>query len=308
MQGVNDVLQLEKNQVAQFSFLLVSMSKTDQNNQDTVEIQSRPVPSARAQQRYFLRQQENKLVVGDSRYIEPRTEFQLVFPAQPENTGLQLPARPLTQANTDWLTFLLLVALALFAAVRTSWNKYMAHLFHSAVNYTSSIRMFQEKNSSDLPGAFLLDLLFYLVFAAFAFQLLNFFGIDLPFRSFKLFLFSLGLIVAYFLMKKLIYRFLGYLIEKTSDTAEFIFNIDNFARVAGVVLFPVVTIIAFYPFSNPEVPVFSGIILVSVIYFLLIIRGFIILLNKQFPKFYLFLYFCTLEILPLVLLYKITVE
>jgi hypothetical protein len=281
--------------------------KTEIKNADTLKSQPKSTGPTKAQQRYLWWQQENKLVIGNSRYIEPRTEFQLVSASNNESVGLQLPAHQLNQINYDWLTFLLLVALAIFASVRTTWNKYMLYLFQSVVNNATSARMFQEKNTSDLQGAFQLDILFYLVFSVFIFQLLNFFNIDLPIRNSRLFLFSIGLIVAYFLIKKLIYRFLGFLIEKTGETKEYLFNMNNFARVAGIVLFPVVTVIAFYPFSNIKVPVFSGIFLVGIIYFLLITRGFVILLNKQFSIFYLFLYFCTLEFLPLVLLYKILV-
>ena len=274
---------------------------------DTIEIPPKPTPPTAAQQRYWWWQQEKKLLIGDSRYIKPRNESPVITSSIIENSGLQLPERQINSTNYDWLTLLLLVALVLFASVRTIWSKYVVSLFQSVVNYATSIRMFQEKNTSVIQGAFQLDLLFYLIFSAFTFQLVRFFNINLPFSNLKLFLFSIGLILSYFLFKKLIYRVIGFLIEKNSETAEYVFNMNNFTRVAGIVLFPVVTVIAFYPFSNLHVPVTTGIILVAAIYFLLIIRGFVILFRKQFSIFYLFLYFCTLEFLPLILLYKILV-
>jgi hypothetical protein len=305
--GIPEAGQLNIERNAPLPLEPIPERKTEIKNVETQKPQPKATGPTRAQLRNIWWQQENKLVIGDSRYMEPRTEFQLVSPSNNETVGLQLPVNQLNQINYDWLTFLLLVALAIFASVRTTWNKYMLHLFQSVVNNATSVRMFQEKNTSDLQGAFQLDILFYLVFSVFIFQLLNFSNIDTPFQNSRLFLISIGLIVAYFLIKKLIYRFLGFLIEKTGETKEYLFNMNNFARVAGIVLFPVVTVIAFYPFNNIEVPVFSGIFLVGAIYFLLITRGFVILLNKQFSIFYLFLYFCTLEFLPLVLLYKILV-
>jgi len=305
--GIPEGGQLNIERTAPIPLEPIPERKTEIKEVDTVKPPPKATGPTRAQLRNIWWQQENKLVIGDSRYIEPRTEFQLVSPSNNETVGLQLPAHQINQMNYDWLTFLLLVALAIFAFVRTSWNKYMLHLFQSVVNNATSVRLFQEKNTSDLQGAFLLDILFYLVISVFTFQLLSFFQVDLPFGNSRLFLFSIGLIVAYFLIKKLIFRFFGFLIEKTGETKEYLFNMNNFARVAGIVLFPVVTIIAFYPFSSIEIPVFAGMIVVGTIYFLLITRGFTILLNKQFSIFYLFLYFCTLEFLPLVLLYKILV-
>lgn len=304
---MQNFLFAENQSASQLAYSSESMAKADFSKQDSAVARTRQTVQSPAQQRYNLRQQENKLLIGDSEYIEPRTEYRLIDSSANAHYGLHLPARELNHTNYDWLTVLLLIALVLFASLRTIWGKYIVSLFQSVINYPTSIRMFQEKNTSTLQGAFQLDVIFYLLFSAFIFQLFNFFSIQLPYGNLKLYLFSLGLISVYFLSKKLIYRFLGFLVEKPAETGEFLYNMDNFARVAGIVLLPVVTVIAFYPFSNLAVPVFSGVILVAAIYFLLIIRGFIILLKKQFSIFYLFLYFCTLEILPLVLLYKILV-
>ncbi|SHF59435.1 protein of unknown function [Mariniphaga anaerophila] len=281
--------------------------ETQTQKVEPAAVVKKPAPPTLSQQRYWWWRQESKLLVGDSRYMTPRNELQLVTISKNEKAEFHLPARQINRASYDWLTILLLIALVLFASVKKTWNKYIENLFHSVVNYSTSIRMFQEKNTSVLQGAFQLDILFYLVFSAFAFQLLVFFSIDLPFENFQLFLFSAGLVIVYFFAKKLIYRLVGFTIEKTGETGEYLFNMNNFTRIAGVILFPVVTIIAFYPFNNIELPVTIGVILIALIYFLLIIRGFVILLKKQFSIFYLFLYFCTLEFVPLVLLYKILV-
>jgi len=103
----------------------------------------------------------------------------------------------------------------------------------------------------------------------------------------------------------MLYRFAGLLIERSGETEEYLFNMNNYNRITGVGLLPVITLIAFSPFQNIGWLVSTGVFLVVSLYFLLISRGFITLLKKQFSIFYLFLYFCTLEFLPLVLLYKI---
>jgi hypothetical protein len=83
---------------------------------------------------------------------------------------------------------------------------------------------------------------------------------------------------------------------------------DNFNRGTGIILFPVVALIAYFPAENPMVAVFLGILTTLVFYVMLLKRGISILLKKQFPIFYLFLYLCTLEILPLLLIYKLVVD
>ena len=158
-----------------------------------------------------------------------------------------------------------------------------------------------------MQGAFLLDMLFYLIFAVFMFQVLQFFRVELPYQNFALYLFCLVLLVSFLFFKKSIYRIIGVLIEKKDETGEYLYNVDTYKRVAGLIIIPLVAVIAFYPYGHENIPVYVGISVVAIIYFLLILRGFKILLKKQFSIFYLFLYFCTLELLPLVLLYKILV-
>lgn len=266
-----------------------------------------PAPPTATQLRYRWWQREQNLLVEGSRYMEPRTETNVAAATITKIEGFRLPARTVARENYDWLTILLLFVLVLLASVRTFWGKYLGHLFHSVVNYSTSLRLFQEKNTALLQGTFQLDILFYLIFSTFVFQLLQFFRIDLPWENFSLFLFSLVLVLFYFLAKKALYRLMAFINEKTHETGEYLFNMNNINRVTGLVLFPLVAVIAFYPFSNIGYPVITGLIAVLFLYFLLLSRGLIILFRKQFSIFYLFLYFCTLEILPLVLLYKILV-
>jgi hypothetical protein len=111
-------------------------------------------------------------------------------------------------------------------------------------------------------------------------------------------------VVLYFTVKKLLYRLLGSIFIDAADTNEFLFNLDNFNRGTGIVLFPIVGLIAYFPSENPMIAVFLGVFTTLIFYFMLLKRGISILLKKQFPIFYLFLYLCTLEFLPLLLIYK----
>jgi hypothetical protein len=122
-----------------------------------------------------------------------------------------------------------------------------------------------------------------------------------------LYLFCFGAVLAYFLIKKMAYFLLGSVFEGTNETNEYLFNLDNYNRAAGIILFPIITLIAFYPKQDPTFPMFLGGLTVLAFYILLLQRGIAILLKKQFSIFYLFLYLCSLEFLPLLLIYKIVV-
>jgi hypothetical protein len=208
----------------------------------------------------------------------------------------------------DWLTGVLFVAFLLLVSVRAGYSKYIGSLFQSLINYPTAFRMFREKNYSILHGAFRLEVLYYIVFSVFIFQVMILVSNDETLFTLSLFGKTLAAVVVYFLTKKLAYRALGSIFIDAGDTSECLFNMDNFNRGAGIILLPIVALIEYYPSENPMVVVFLGILTTSVFYIMLLKRGVSILLKKQFPIFYLFLYLCTLEILPLLLIYKMAVD
>jgi len=250
-------------------------------------------------------QTEQVLPATDAATPQSRNELQLVNPDTSINKDLVLPVQHLNSDNTTWLSFLLLFVLLIFATVKAGWSKYIQNLFQSIVNYSTAERMFRERNYSFSHGAFRLDVVFYLVFSVFLFQLINFFRLDFTAGGYTLYIFCLAGTFVYFLAKKLLYKYTGFLFENSNETSEFLFNLNNTNRVTGMVLIPVVALLAFSPFSSLKIPVIIGILIVAAIYFLLVFRGVVILLRKQFSILYLFLYFCTLEFLPLVLVYKL---
>lgn len=278
--------------------------------QDTVGVLPEIVPPKPTyeQIRYWQWQREKKLLINDSRYIPSKDGNVLVLTEELEPPVLQLPSRAKTPYSNDWFTVVLLLALVLLASVRVGYAKYIGSLFQSVFNYPTAYRMFGEKNYSLLHGAFRLEALFYLVLALFIYQLIVFLPIETGEASLIFYGKTLGFVVAYFLLKKLVYRWLGNLFRGVGETAEFLFNYDNFNRATGILLFPIVALIAFIPSGKPLFIIVFGVVVVSFFYMMLLKRGISIVLKKQVSLFYLFLYLCSLEFLPLLLVYKIVVD
>jgi hypothetical protein len=116
---------------------------------------------------------------------------------------------------------------------------------------------------------------------------------------------TMALILGFFLGKKLLYWIMGSLFIGTSDTRELMFNMDNSYRAEGIILFPIVGVITFEPFGNAVFAIAAGIFTLLFFYGILLKRAVSILLKKQVSIFYLFLYLCTLEFLPLLIIYKV---
>ncbi len=276
---------------------------------DTLKTQTdtTPPPSTFEQIRYWRKLRENKLLIDGSRYIQPKEEVKLVASVKVEADRLGLPVREKNNFNTDWVTILFILALILFASIRGSYSKYIGYLFQSLISYSTSFRLFREKNYSISHAAFRLDLIFYFTFSLFLYQAVEVFQLELVNDNLLFFAVSIVVVTGYFILKKMAYYFIGLVFESVSETSEYLFNLDNFNRTVGIVLFPVVVLINYYPYKNPVFVVVVGIFMVAVFYAFLLQRGILILLRKQFSIFYLFLYLCTLEFLPLFLIYNVVV-
>ena len=88
------------------------------------------------------------------------------------------------------------------------------------------------------------------------------------------------------------------------EVEESVYNMDIYYKVLGVFLLPVVT---FHAIGNKfnEITLWIMAILIGLFYLASVIRSIYIGNRKGISIFYLILYLCMLEILPLVLIFKI---
>lgn len=252
--------------------------------------------------RFFEIKPEEKIFIGDARFPSDTAYFEKIL-----WKGLPVVPRQPHDLSGDIFTLILLLLFALLASVRRGFSKYISSLFQSIFNFNASVRMYREKNYSFLHGALRLEVLFYISVSIFVYQVIMLSSFEKVRFNFIEFGKTAGVLILFFLVKKLLYKTMGTLFIGASDTKELIFNMDNFYRVAGIILFPVVAFIAFSPFGNTVIPISTGVFTIVFFYGLLLKRAITILLKKQVSIIYLFLYLCTLEFLPLLLIYKVAV-
>ena len=218
---------------------------------------------------------------------------------------IRLPEKRISNDEPDWSIGLFIFVLILFATVKLFFNKYLNQLFSASINYSTSLRLFREGSLNILHGSFRLEILFYIVFSYFLFQIGQEFGYSYKLTSLTSYFIILGGVVAYFSGKRIVYFLLGLITENKLPTQEYLFNFNQYMRVLGLILLPVSLIINFVSLSNLRILFLIGIVLVFIVYLLALLRGARILLTKHFSISYLILYLCTLEILPLVFIYKL---
>jgi len=248
----------------------------------------------------------NPVSVTLPQYIDPIDVRQVQLHAEQEaKPGIGLPEKSMPSDHPDWLIGIFILVLILLATVRLFFNKYLGQLFHAIVNYATSSRLFRDRSISITHASFRLDLIFYLTFSLFVFQFFSEFSRPSRQADFFTYLIILGLVLGYYIVKRLVYSFTGIVAESTLETTEFLYNMHLHNRILGLFLIPVTLVIAFSTLQNPRLVFYTGLLTCVAFYFLLLIRGAKILMTKHFSIFYLILYLCTLEILPLIFIYNL---
>ncbi|MDO9255212.1 MAG: DUF4271 domain-containing protein [Bacteroidales bacterium] len=204
---------------------------------------------------------------------------------------------------TNWITIVFLACLFIFAWIQATYSKRLSQIFRAVAQPHHVNQLERDGNIFKERIALGLGLNYYLITSIFIFQIIIAFG-GLPAGLNNLTL--TGIIFAglltYQLLKSLIIHSTGIIFNTAEYARQYQLIILIFNYMIGLVLFPVV-VVAFY-WNNPAFLIAGSIIFsISIIY--QIVRGFLTGQdNKSYNLFYLFLYLCTLEILPLMLIYK----
>ena len=207
--------------------------------------------------------------------------------------------------NLDWVLGIILILWIIFASVRVGFLKYLGQIFVSLVNFNASSRLYRQMGYRTMYGAVRLDFLFHLIFPLSVFQIAGFYNIYIPGYPPVIFFLALLLIInGYFFIKISLYGLVGSIAMLKEETEESVFNIKLYHKVLGLLLLPVVTVHAIIAETNfITVWVMAG--LAVIIYVATLIRSIYLGKQKDISIFYLILYLCTLEILPLLLIFKL---
>ncbi|TKG93540.1 DUF4271 domain-containing protein [Puteibacter caeruleilacunae] len=263
-----------------------------------------PIPSISATGEYVLG--DSTLVKTDS--LQQVKKAKTIFIAEESSDpAIVLPERNFQARNSDWLTIILVVALGIVASVRYTFSKSFTALFESGISYNASNKMMRENMGSTFQGSFRLTVFSFLMISVFVYQLLNYYELEIGISGLLLFVACFGAVLGYFGLKTLIYRLVGILGRVRTETSEYLFGMAVYNKILGILLFPIVIANAYISSEVLKGAVIAGFIIVTAIYAMLLGRGFLIFIRKQFPIFYWILYLCTLEILPLFLILKLLV-
>ena len=211
-------------------------------------------------------------------------------------------------AERDWLFWPLLGLVVFFILTRYKHRTFISQTVASVFYPRMSARLMKEKNESTSPVIQSLLFFYFLTTGLFVFMAMNYYGLYIFYTHgfYSYIVFSLLITVIYFLKIGSI-KMLGYVFQQRKVIDEYIHNLKLFNITTGIFLLPVTICI---PFLNAylvdEVHLIeTGFALYVIVFFFKLLRGFFVSYRQSISIFYILLYLCTLEILPLALLLRI---
>jgi hypothetical protein len=109
--------------------------------------------------------------------------------------------------------------------------------------------------------------------------------------------------------KLLVVKLVGVVFKVEGAVNEYIFNIFLHHKAIGIFLFPVTIALAFIKDIPPHYLVVTGWSIIAVVLVYRTLRGMLGgIQTAGISKYYLFLYLCTLEILPLIVIIKVFIS
>jgi hypothetical protein len=210
----------------------------------------------------------------------------------------------INRQSTDWITMLLLLCLLLFAWIQTVSHKRFVQIIKAVIQPHSVNQLEREGNLFRERITLGLGAIYYIIGSVFILQLFKAFN-TLPagFDNLSFAALISGVLFSYQMLKSLLIYTSGIIFKTAESSRAYQLNTLIFNHIAGIVLFPFV-IMAFY-YQNTSFLIIGGVI-ASLLFVYRLFRGILTgLNNKNYNLLYLFLYLCTLEILPLLLLVKV---
>jgi len=218
-------------------------------------------------------------------------------------------AQPLSNEISDWFTIALIALVALFTWFRFFYFRIFRQLYTAYYNITTANQIVRDESVLLQRASLILSIISYMLMGLYLYQISVYFQWDMGILQGGLIRFvflSLAVAIAYS-VKMIFLRFLSGVFDLEKPIALYIFNIFLMIMMIGLLLLPVNILLAYGPLEFKAWTIFISIAVISLLFLYRIFRAVVIWLGiSGFSLFYLFLYLCTFEIAPLLIIWKLT--
>lgn len=203
--------------------------------------------------------------------------------------------------QADWVTAILLVVLFMIWSIWRNAGGFLAQKSFEVLHGYERRSLFSKETAGDYKVSILLSLEYILITSVFVYQLLLYFS-DGPFLT----IFSVAsfVIVLNHFVKIMVVKYWCYLTNVGSQFNIWIKSYYVFNYILGLFFFPLVVLLAYTHGFSYELLLNIGLFFYLIYLIVLFVRMLNIFFSNISSLLYVILYFCTLEILPVLMVAK----
>lgn len=123
--------------------------------------------------------------------------------------------------------------------------------------------------------------------------------------NFWIFALLFGVTAAFYILKHMLFNIVGYTFFNGKITREYKSTYFSLLNGFTVLIFPILVLYTFQSVNWHQTLAIITVCMIVIFYILLIIKIFHIFYSKPLDLFYIFLYLCTLEIIPVLVLFRV---
>lgn len=235
--------------------------------------------------------------------------------SEPQIEVEELKEGSLRASKTEFKTFeffLLLGILVLFGVIRLMDHEVYNHLFKKFLNTSLSIRPLKNVFQYFKLSNYVLNVLFFLISGLYLYYIMARWGLHPEFiigqGHWLQMLFYISCVAVTYVVKLSFLSFVGYIFDMKKFSREYAFNILLVQQVMAVVLYPFLWMIVFMGTEMTKVGIVASIVIFALAFFNRYARSRDSIASLlKLNKFHFFIYLCTSEILPLLIIGKIMI-
>ena len=296
-------LQYKLNKETPVASIVDTVQIENVSNESSSQIDSTDTSSEDNNNLDTTSQELSRISPSGSENQQRNTEPSSITPTIEPSERLMMPSssdKPKVLSNL--LLFVILLVITVLSTLTISYNKNLiTNIIRSVLNDNYLNLIYREQKKMKSIKYLLLYLVFFFNAGLFIYLTLQYFD-HTKFNLFYCILFVIGL----YAIRHLSFSLLSNVYPFKKEVEQFGFTILIFNIFLGLLLLPINVFIAFGPIISQEIIIYTGLIVIALIYIFRQLRG--LFIGSQIltsSTLYFFIYLCAFEILPILALFKL---
>jgi len=218
------------------------------------------------------------------------------------NSGLDLPSQPM---HDDWIIVIILIPAFLYSLVRATSKNILPLITRFFL-----FRGINDPSSRDIGGIFhwqstIQNLISFIIIGLFGYCASNYYNFT-PFgiTGILSWVISVGILIIAITIRHIVCIIIGNASEEKEVFKEYLVIVYQSYRFSSLLLYFIIIMLLYSTILPVKFYFISGIIVLSIMYLIRTIRLLIIFTTRKISLFYMILYLCALEIMPVLITVK----